>query len=483
MESDDEGDADGVVGMREDEAGRSEGDNEDEMTDGNGDESESGDRKKRRGAVQKAFDCPVCGARIELTQLRRMVVQCDECEEWMAHDRPVNHSKDKKKVMVERERERQREKEQRKRDATKADPEAYAKSLQENRERHAKRRAPGGDEEPTPENLAKRNAAYAAKRSVGALASSKPELLEQLREKRREEYMRKVADGEAYFQRVRKDPVLYAEYLRKMRERRLDYAKICPICDKRHESKIDDWCRDCRTGQRRAKVYETEVANFFRDNGMEWASSDQKIGCDPGDDYNVRPDFVFKAPGVANIVIVEVDEDQHRSYPLECEIARMAKVRDTIARESAVGIGTDGSPGMGIIVIRYNPERTAPNNNNRPRITHQSKVLLLDCLHQALKRGPSSSILGYEQVFLGYDESRVAEFLHTELRMHIEKQESFNSSSPGSCFGTDTTLDTIDLLMKHNDDFINRVREMKKKEKAQRHAKREADRRAVKKNK
>ena len=47
--SDDEGDADGVAGtseagMREDEAGRSEGDNE----------SESGDRKKRRGAVQKA---------------------------------------------------------------------------------------------------------------------------------------------------------------------------------------------------------------------------------------------------------------------------------------------------------------------------------------------------------------------------------------------------------------------------------------------
>ncbi len=415
---------------------------------------------------------------------------------WTDEQKEADKAKDKAKrertaadkEKQEKEMERCRLKAKKKRDEIKEDPEAYAQSLLDNQARHAKRRQPGGDSAPTPENLAKRNAAYAEKRSVAALATSDPEKLEQVQRERREKYIREVAEGDAYFQRVRKDPVLYEEYKRKMRERRLDYAQTCPICDKRHGSKDSDWCRDCRTGMKRTKVYETEVANFFLANGMLWSSSNEKPGCDGKDaDTNVRPDFIFKAPGTPNIVIVEVDEDQHRSYPLECEIARMAKVRDAAARESAVGIGATGSPGMGIIVIRYNPERTLLINRERDKvaITRASKELLLDCLRQALQRGPSNAILGYEQVFLNYDESRVVMFLHTELRMNAEGLESFGSSSSSSSsdssLGPNTTTGTVDLLMQHSDDFINRVRKMKEKEKAQHHAKREADHREAKK--
>jgi prophage tail gpP-like protein len=64
--------------------------------------------------------------------------------------------------------------------------------------------------------------------------------------------------------------------------------------------------------------------------------------------------------------------------------------------------------------------------------------------------------------------------------MNAEGLESFGSSSSSSSSSLGPDTDTVDLLMRHNDDFINRVRETKKKEKAQREAKRQADRRAAK---
>jgi hypothetical protein len=54
--------------------------------------------KKPRGAVLKAFDCPDCGSRIELTQLRTQEVQCGECGEWVSHNWPENHGKVQKEV-------------------------------------------------------------------------------------------------------------------------------------------------------------------------------------------------------------------------------------------------------------------------------------------------------------------------------------------------------------------------------------------------
>lgn len=55
--------------------------------------------------------------------------------------------------------------------------------------------------------------------------------------------------------------------------------------------------------------------------------------------------------GGAFYIIIEVDENQHESYPCECEIVRMINIQQ-------------GFGGVPVIFIRFNPDPYADNNGN-----------------------------------------------------------------------------------------------------------------------
>lgn len=65
------------------------------------------------------------------------------------------------------------------------------------------------------------------------------------------------------------------------------------------------------------------------------------ISHDQGTYGRERPDFVFDA--VTHMIVVEIDEDQHKYYPCECEQIRMINISQSL--------------GMPTIFIRYNPDK------------------------------------------------------------------------------------------------------------------------------
>jgi hypothetical protein len=65
-----------------------------------------------------------------------------------------------------------------------------------------------------------------------------------------------------------------------------------------------------------------------------------------------RPDFVFKF--VDRIVILEVDENQHKSYPEECERIRMFNI-------------TQSFGGKPVFWIRYNPDSFKSKNEKQKK--------------------------------------------------------------------------------------------------------------------
>ena len=72
---------------------------------------------------------------------------------------------------------------------------------------------------------------------------------------------------------------------------------------------------------------------------------------------NSRIDFVIEHTDVINkkygLLFLEVDEHQHESYPVPCEISRMTKVIESLR--------TEGNE-LPIRFIRYNPHSFSVNN-------------------------------------------------------------------------------------------------------------------------
>jgi hypothetical protein len=127
-----------------------------------------------------------------------------------------------------------------------------------------------------------------------------------------------------------------------------------------------------------------------------------------------RPDFVFKF--VDRIVILEVDENQHKSYPEECEKIRMLNI-------------TQSFGGIPVFWIRYNPDDFKTLNEKRKStITQNAKEQhLIDWLKWSFQREMKN--LG-EVVYLFYDgckektfESDISVLIPFEVNIANEKHE------------------------------------------------------------
>ena len=112
-----------------------------------------------------------------------------------------------------------------------------------------------------------------------------------------------------------------------------------------------------------------------------------------GDTYG-KADFVIDLNG--GIIIVEVDEKQHRQYGVACDASRMAKIH------TALALGGNSLP---LAFIRYNPHSYVVNNK-RAFCSTKDRLKSLGRVIKTWEHGPSAS-LSIQYMF--YDMKRVDE--------------------------------------------------------------------------
>jgi hypothetical protein len=121
-------------------------------------------------------------------------------------------------------------------------------------------------------------------------------------------------------------------------------------------------CNDCYSFfvLNKGKEKEKRVGEILMANGYQFESKD-KIVVDGCSKY--RPDYVLDF-GLLK-VIVEVDENQHKSYTCECEQGRMATLHQDFG-------------GVPVLFIRYNPDNylDGKGRKNFISISDREKVLL-----------------------------------------------------------------------------------------------------------
>ncbi len=99
-----------------------------------------------------------------------------------------------------------------------------------------------------------------------------------------------------------------------------------------------------------------------------------------------RPDFVIVSE--THMVIVEVDEFQHKSYQCLCEQTRMINITQTFG-------------GLPVFWIRYNPDSFIMPNKQKSSISQLKRELhLLDWIHWSMKTVPTNLA---EVIYLFYD--------------------------------------------------------------------------------
>ena len=146
---------------------------------------------------------------------------------------------------------------------------------------------------------------------------------------------------------------------------------------------LSQLCSGCRTrsGVAHIKKYEEQTIEWLTEAGLLWSYSNTKLPCATTTRF---PDFVF-ATGKEWVVILEIDENQHRFYNEKCEIARLSELMDS---------KSEGS----LHVVRFNP--------NNPKST---KKELLAALREAI--ATNYGVLhdtGCAVQYLGYSVDRIA---------------------------------------------------------------------------
>ena len=128
------------------------------------------------------------------------------------------------------------------------------------------------------------------------------------------------------------------------------------------------------------KLYKLDNALKQRD---EFKQYDKQV--DGGFCGRERPDFAWETP--THVVILEVDEDQHKHIARECEDVRMKNVTS--------------SYGMPVYWIRYNPDHF---NDVWPQLTDTVRQqMLVDVIRESLSAKPDNTSEYCRVKYLFYD--------------------------------------------------------------------------------
>jgi hypothetical protein len=137
-------------------------------------------------------------------------------------------------------------------------------------------------------------------------------------------------------------------------EYKINIKRLCKYCDIEEDS--DFICKECKLISNKK---EWAVVRHLRKNIITKFTHDSSImlnGCSKR-----RPDVFFDLD--KHCVIVEVDENQHKSYQDVCECARINEIVN--------GIG-----GRSVIFIRFNPD-TSKNKKTKINLNLAHKLELL----------------------------------------------------------------------------------------------------------
>lgn len=182
-------------------------------------------------------------------------------------------------------------------------------------------------------------------------------------------------------------------------------------------SKTDYLCYVCRHFGRWRNRKERAVARFLQHALPDRVPAllDRAIGGNLSLRY--RPDVYYDL--VDRALVVEVDEDEHATYPVHCEAKRMAEMAMSLHKPT--------------VFLRYNPDRLEETDGRATRVTARRRLAAL--AHRvrhwiAVPRHAWEPLLHVE--YLWYSERRTAECraalnaclrdvwrCHPELKQHV----------------------------------------------------------------
>jgi hypothetical protein len=189
--------------------------------------------------------------------------------------------------------------------------------------------------------------------------------------------------------------------------------KPCSSCGIPNILYKNNLCTSCdpETVKRAVNAKELLVKSWLDSMGFKYNSYNRVS--DKGACNTYRPDFVFDYG--THIVIIEVDEHQHKSYDRSCERIRMLNI--------AQGLG------INVIFIRYNPDayvdasgaKRNPHHNKR---MEELRRWLEHCLDQAQNPALAGSFI--DVVYLYYDKFDAA----TVKLQHLQLMEDGAGEPP-----------------------------------------------------
>jgi very-short-patch-repair endonuclease len=159
----------------------------------------------------------------------------------------------------------------------------------------------------------------------------------------------------------------------------------CSSCHLSYYISEGNMCNDCNTHRIRKYEHkkEIEIKQMLDENNIKYDSHDKivKDSC-----LKYRPDFVIDC--LTHFIIIEVDENQHKSYQHECEQARMINLSQ----------GFGGAP---VIFIRYNPDSYKNHLKKYSRVGKKTRFnRLLHCIKSYMIYKPNALL---SIIYLYYD--------------------------------------------------------------------------------
>ncbi len=152
-----------------------------------------------------------------------------------------------------------------------------------------------------------------------------------------------------------------------------------------------NFCGNCHNFvvKRQHLAKQRAVFDFLEAHNQQAEQKDRRI--DNGSCGNERPDWICQiAKDAQHIVVLEIDEDQHKSNQCSCEITRMINISQSI--------------GMPTLFIRYNPDSYRDKNDKPVKISDtKRREILLKWITHAHTLPPISSGDFLRVVYLFYD--------------------------------------------------------------------------------
>lgn len=150
-------------------------------------------------------------------------------------------------------------------------------------------------------------------------------------------------------------------------------------------------CDDCATFLEKQphKAKESMVKAILDEAKVEYKSHDKipEASC-----HRYRPDFLFDWG--THIVILEVDEDQHRGYACECEQARMINL-------------FQDQGGMRTLFIRFNPDGYRDKSGALHKWTAGRGQKLLEVVRQTRDHIPEHIVSAVYLYYDGFDTNQI----------------------------------------------------------------------------